>query len=201
MIDALFPFFYNNIVKANRTNNPYDPGQNRMESVNKIRGFPGFTRSDREGGIQMDKWDQRFMQMAFTIADWSSCFRAGRSIGCVIVKDKRIMTTGYNGAPAGIKTCRDKGECLRDKLGIASGTRMETCYAVHAEQNAIVQAAKLGVSIDGATLYCTHQPCSMCCKMIINSGIRRVVYKEGYPDPFTLELFAEAGVQLERYED
>ena len=93
----------------------------------------------------MDKWDQRFMQMAFTIADWSSCFRAGRSIGCVIVKDKRIMTTGYNGAPAGIKTCRDKGECLRDKLGIASGTRMETCYAVHAEQNAIVQAAKLSI--------------------------------------------------------
>ena len=149
----------------------------------------------------MDKWDGRFMQMAYTIAEWSSCFRAGRSIGCVIVKDKRIMTTGYNGAPAGIKTCRDKGECLRDKLGIASGTRMETCYAVHAEQNAIVQAAKLGVSIDGATLYCTHQPCSMCCKMIINSGIKRVIYKEGYPDPFTLELFAEAGVQLERYED
>ena len=149
----------------------------------------------------MDKWDGRFMQMAFTIAEWSSCFRAGRSIGCVIVKDKRIMTTGYNGAPAGIKTCREKGECLRDKLGIASGTRMETCYAVHAEQNAIVQAAKLGVSIDGATLYCTHQPCSMCCKMIINSGIKRVIYKEGYPDEFTLELFAEAGVKLERYED
>ena len=130
----------------------------------------------------MDKWDQRFMDMAFTIAGWSSCFRAGRSIGCVIVKDKRIMTTGYNGAPAGIKTCREKGECLRDKLGIPSGTRMETCYAVHAEQNAIVQAAKLGVSIEGATLYCTHQPCSMCCKMIINSGITRVVYKEGYPE-------------------
>ena len=106
----------------------------------------------------------------------------------------------FNGAPAGIKTCREKGECLRDKLGIASGTRMETCYAVHAEQNAIVQAAKLGVSIDGATLYCTHQPCSMCCKMIINSGIKRVVYQEGYPDPFTQELFGEAGVQLERYE-
>ena len=137
------------------------------------------------------------MEMAFTIAGWSSCFRAGRSIGCVIVKDKRIMTTGYNGAPAGIKTCKEKGECLRDRLGIPSGTRMETCYAVHAEQNAIVQAAKLGVSIEGATLYCTHQPCSMCCKMIINSGIKRVVYKEGYPDEFTLELFAEAKVQVE----
>ncbi len=150
---------------------------------------------------QWDKWDKRFMQMSYTIAGWSSCFRKGRSIGCVIVRDKRIMTTGYNGAPAGIKTCREKGECLRDKLGIPSGTRMETCYAVHAEQNAIVQAAKLGVSIDGATLYCTHQPCSMCCKMIINSGIRRVVYREGYPDPFTLELFDEAGVKLERYDE
>ena len=149
----------------------------------------------------MDKWDDRFIKTSFTIADWSSCFRAVRSIAYIIVKENRIMTTGYNGAPAGIKTCREKGECMRDKLGIPSGTRMETCYAVHAEQNAIVQAAKLGVSIDGATLYCTHQPCSMCCKMIINSGIKRVIYKEGYPDPFTLELFAEAGVQLERYED
>ena len=157
-------------------------------------------KTKQKGDTRMDKWDDRFMQMAFTIAEWSSCFRAGRSIGCVIVKDKRIMTTGYNGAPAGIKTCREKGECLRDKLGIASGTRMETCYAVHAEQNAIVQAAKLGVSIDGATLYCTHQPCSMCCKMIINSGVKRVVYNEGYPDPFTIELFDEAKVQLERYE-
>jgi dCMP deaminase len=144
----------------------------------------------------MDKWDQRFMDMAFTIAGWSSCFRAGRSIGCVIVKDKRIMTTGYNGAPAGIKTCREKGECLRDKLGIASGTRMETCYAVHAEQNAIVQAAKLGVSIDGATLYCTHQPCSMCCKMIINSGIKRVVYSEKYRLEDGVELLRRAGIEV-----
>ncbi len=148
----------------------------------------------------MNKWDDRFMQMAYTIAGWSSCFRAGRSIGCVIVKDKRIMTTGYNGAPAGIKTCKEKGECLRDKLGIASGTRMETCYAVHAEQNAIVQAAKLGVSIDGATLYCTHQPCVLCAKMIVNSGIKRVVYQEGYPDDFAIEMLNEGGVELERYQ-
>ena len=148
----------------------------------------------------MDKWDDRFMQMAFTIADWSSCFRAGRSIGCVIVKDKRIMTTGYNGAPAGIKTCKEKGECLRRKLGIQSGTRAEVCYAAHAEQNAILQAAKLGISIDGATVYCTHQPCSICAKMIVNAGIRRVVYEQGYPDPFTLEIFGETGVTLEKYE-
>ena len=147
----------------------------------------------------MDKWDARFMELAGVIANWASCYKPNRKIGAVIVKNKRIVTTGYNGAPAGIKTCREKGECLRDKLGIPSGTRMETCYAVHAEQNAIVQAAKLGVSIDGATLYCTHQPCSMCTRIIINAGIRRVVYEQGYPDEFSLELFHEAGTLLERF--
>ncbi len=110
------------------------------------------------------------------------------------------MTTGYNGAPAGMRTCKEKGECLRRKLNIPSGTRAEICYAIHAEQNAIIQAAKLGISIDGATLYCTHQPCSVCAKIIVNSGIRRVMYKEGYPDDFALEFFRETGVALERYE-
>lgn len=147
----------------------------------------------------MDKWDIRFMEMAHVIAGWTSCFMPGRSIGCVIVKDKRIMTTGYNGAPAGLKTCKERGECMRRKLNIASGTRAELCYAIHAEQNAIIQAAKLGVSIDGATLYCTHQPCSVCAKMIINAGIQRVVYQEGYPDAFSLEIFKEAGVRLEQF--
>ena len=147
----------------------------------------------------MDKWDHRFMALTREIATWSSCFAPGRQIGCVIVKDKRIMTTGYNGAPQGMKTCVEKGECLRRKKNIASGTRAEICYAAHAEQNAIIQAAKLGISIDGATLYCTHQPCSMCAKMIINSGIRRVVYENGYPDEFSLEFFRETGVALEKY--
>ena len=146
----------------------------------------------------MDKWDKRFMELAGVISSWASCYKPDRKIGAVIVKNKRIVTTGYNGAPAGIKTCVERGECLRQKLGIASGTRAEVCYATHAEQNAIIQAAKLGVSIDGATLYCTHQPCSVCAKMIINAGIRRVMYREGYPDEFSLALFNEAGVTLER---
>ena len=147
-----------------------------------------------------DKWDARFMQVASLVSSWTSCYREGRSIGAVIVKDKRIMTTGYNGAPAGLRTCKERGECMRSRLNIESGTRAELCYAIHAEQNAIVQAAKLGISIDGATLYCTHQPCSVCAKMIINAGIRRVVYREGYPDPFSLEIFKEAGVDLERFD-
>ncbi len=147
----------------------------------------------------MDKWDVRFMEMAHVIAGWASCYQENRKIGAVIVKDKRIMTTGYNGAPAGVKTCKERGECLRRRLGVPSGTRAELCYAVHAEQNAIIQAAKLGVSIDGATLYCTHQPCVMCAKMIVNSGIVRVVYQEGYPDEFAVEMLREGGVKLERF--
>ena len=95
----------------------------------------------------MDKWDIRFMKMAYLISEWTSCNVEGRSIGAVIVKDKRIMTTGYNGAPAGLKTCRERGECMRRKLNIESGTRAEVCYAIHAEQNAILQAAKLHSSL------------------------------------------------------
>ena len=147
-----------------------------------------------------DKWDARFMELAWVISNWASCFRAGRKIGCVIVKNKRIVTTGYNGAPAGIKTCVERGECLRDKLGIPSGTQHEICYAIHAEQNASIQESKLGESSDGATLYCTHQPCVICAKMIVNAGITRVVYEEGYPDEFAREIFRESGVILERYE-
>lgn len=146
----------------------------------------------------MDKWDIRFMEIAHTVATWSSCFQPNRQIGAVIAKNKRIMTTGYNGASSGIKSCKEKGSCLRRELNIPSGTRHELCYATHAEQNAIIQAARMGICIDGATLYCTHQPCAICTKMIINSGITRVVYKEGYPDEFSLELFEEAGVILEK---
>ncbi len=146
----------------------------------------------------MDKWDKRFMEVARLVAGWSSCYQENRQVGAVIAKDKRILTTGYNGASSGIKSCKEKGVCLRRELGIASGTHHEICYATHAEQNAIIQAARMGLSIENATLYCTHQPCVICAKMIINSGIKRVVYEQGYPDKFSMELFAEAGVAIER---
>ena len=146
----------------------------------------------------MNKWDDRFMEMAHVIAGWTSCFRPGRSIGCVIVKDKRIMTTGYNGAPAGLKTCRERGECMRDRLNIASGTRAELCYAIHAEQNAIIQAASMGHAIEGGTIYITHQPCGICAKMIVNAGIKRIVVREGYPDDLALEILEEAGLAVEK---
>ena len=151
--------------------------------------------------LYMDKWDARFMELAEVISSWASCYQQDRKIGAVIVKNKRIVTTGYNGAPAGIQTCMERGECLRKKMGIASGTKHEICYAIHAEQNAIIQAAKLGSSIEGATLYCTHQPCVICAKMIVNSGITRVVYKHGYPDEFSVQMLKEGGVLLERFEE
>lgn len=147
----------------------------------------------------MEKWDKRFMELTELVGTWASCYR--RKVGAVIVKDKRVMTTGYNGAPAGISSCVERGECLREKMHIPSGTHAETCYAAHAEQNAIIQAARYGINIDGATLYCTHQPCVICAKMIINAGIKRVVYKEGYPDEFSMELFKEAGTKINKYEE
>lgn len=147
----------------------------------------------------MDKWDIRFMELTETVGRWASCHR--RKVGAVIVRDHRVMTTGYNGAPAGIESCIERGECLREKLNIPSGTQHELCYAAHAEQNAIIQAARYGININGATLYCTHQPCVICAKMIINAGINRVVYKEGYPDEFSMRLCGEAGTKIEKFEE
>lgn len=140
------------------------------------------------------------MTLTEDVAKWSSCYKQNRQVGAIIVKNKRILTTGYNGAPQGVTSCKERGECLREKLGIESGTRHELCYAVHAEQNAIIQAARLGIVLEGATLYCTHQPCVICAKMIINAGIKRIVYKEGYPDEFSRKLLEEGGVQLEQYQ-
>ena len=148
-----------------------------------------------------NKWDKRFMDLAELVATWSSCIREGRQVGAVIAKDKTVMTLGYNGAPAGVKSCAERGFCLRTKLNIPSGTHSETCYAVHAEQNAILQAAKEGLSIKGCTLYCTHQPCSMCARIIINAGIKEIVYKYGYPDDFSLEILKEAGIKLRKFEE
>ena len=150
---------------------------------------------------KFDKWDKRFIDMAQLVSTWSSCFQTNRQVGAVIVKNKRVMTTGYNGAASGIKSCKERGSCLRRELNIPSGTRHEICYATHAEQNAIIQAAKLGVCIDGATLYCTHQPCVICAKMIINSGIKRIVYKDGYPDEFSMQLLREGGVEIVKFEE
>jgi len=142
------------------------------------------------------KWDKRFMDIAKTVASWSTCIRENRQVGAVIVKAHRILTTGYNGAPGGVANCKERGECLRDKLNIKSGTQLEMCYSICAEQNAVVQAAKLGLSVDGATIYVTHRPCPICTRILINAGIKRIVYDKDYPNEFSLELIREAGIEL-----
>lgn len=144
----------------------------------------------------MDKritWDEYFMEMAVLTAKRSTCLR--RKVGAVIVKDKHIIATGYNGAPRGIKHCDERGGCMRQKMGVPSGERHELCMALHAEQNAIIQAATLGQSIEGATIYVTNQPCAICAKMIINAGIKRIVVKEGYPDDLAVSILEEAGLK------
>lgn len=139
-------------------------------------------------------WDQYFMQMAELTAQRSTCLR--RNVGAVIVKDKHIIATGYNGAPRGVAHCAEKGGCLRQQMNIPSGQRHELCRALHAEQNAIIQAATLGQSIEDGSIYITHQPCVICAKMIINAGINRIVVKEGYPDDLSVEILEEAGLKI-----
>jgi dCMP deaminase len=143
-------------------------------------------------------WDAYFVAIARQVATRSTCLR--RQVGAVIVRDKRILTTGYNGPPRGVEHCDVVG-CLREALGIPSGQRLDICRALHGEQNAIIQAALHGVSTQGSMIYVTHQPCFTCAKMIINAGIERVVCAEGYPDEMAREILAEAHVGLEMWND
>ncbi|MDR0287430.1 MAG: cytidine/deoxycytidylate deaminase family protein [Clostridiales bacterium] len=136
-------------------------------------------------------WDEYFMEIVDLVKNRSTCIR--RKVGALIVKDNRILTTGYNGAPQGCRHCEEVG-CIRQQIGIPSGERHELCRAIHAEQNAIVQAAYSGVSLKGATLYITTQPCSLCAKLAINAGILRIIYRGEYPDELGIKLLDEAGV-------
>jgi dCMP deaminase len=138
-------------------------------------------------------WEEYFMEIADLVARRSTCLR--RQVGAVLVKDKHLLATGYNGAPSGISHCLEIG-CLREELRVPSGERHELCRGLHAEQNAIIQAAKHGVNIDGATLYCTTAPCVICAKMLINAGIRGIVYRDGYPDDLSLRMLREAGLDF-----
>jgi len=141
--------------------------------------------------VTRPSWDEYFMGIAELVAQRSTCLR--RHVGAIIVRDKRIITTGYNGAPARIKHCLDVG-CMREQMGIPSGERHELCRGLHAEQNAIIQAAIHGVTLQGSTIYCTNMPCSICSKMLINAQIVDIYYKEGYPDPLGADMLAEAGI-------
>ncbi len=143
-------------------------------------------------------WDEYFMEITRLVARRSTCMR--RSVGAVLVKDKNILATGYNGAPSGVAHCLDVG-CLRERMAVQSGERHELCRGLHAEQNAIIQAAKHGTNINGATLYCTTMPCIICTKMLINAGILRIVYAQGYPDQLAEEMIEEAGIETKMFDE
>lgn len=142
-------------------------------------------------------WDEYFMDIVELIKTRSTCIR--RQVGALIVKDKRILATGYNGAPSHCTHCTETG-CLREKLKVPSGERHELCRAIHAEQNAISQAAYSGVSVKGGTLYVTHQPCVLCSKILINSGIKKIIFKGDYPDQLGTNFLKEAGIVIVKYE-
>lgn len=137
------------------------------------------------------------MDIARLVASRSTCMR--RHVGAVIVKDKNVLATGYNGTPKGISHCDGVG-CLREKYGVPSGERHELCRGLHAEQNAIIQAAKHGINIADGTLYCTNAPCVICAKMLINAGLKKIVYLEGYPDQLAMELLNESAMEISQYQ-
>jgi dCMP deaminase len=139
-------------------------------------------------------WDEYFLKIAAVVSERSTCLR--HHMGAIAVKDKHILTTGYNGAAAGLKSCLELG-CLRDAQGIPSGERHEICRAIHAEQNVIIQAALHGVSLEGSTIYCTHTPCVLCAKMLVNARIKRFVSFGRYADNTFIDLFKEAGIEFE----
>jgi len=144
--------------------------------------------------ITRPTWDEYFASITRQVATRSTCLR--RKVGAIIVKDKRILTTGYNGAPMGVRNCLEIGTCLREELGVPSGERHEICRGLHAEQNAILQSAYHGVKMRDSVIYSTNQPCVLCAKMIINCGIKKIYYFEDYPDPLAIELLDEAEIEL-----
>jgi dCMP deaminase len=144
---------------------------------------------------QRPSWDEYFLEVAKLVSKRATCLR--RSVGAVIVKDKRILSTGYNGAPTGLRHCAEVG-CMREKLKIPSGQRHELCRALHAEQNALIQASQYGISVKGSTIYATCQPCVICAKMLVNAGIKDIVISEGYPDKLAMDFLKEAKIKVRR---
>ncbi len=148
--------------------------------------------------MERPSWDEYFMDITLLVARRSTCMR--RQVGAVMVKDKNILATGYNGTPTGITHCDVTG-CLREQLKVPSGERHELCRGLHAEQNAIIQAASHGVNISNSVLYCTDSPCIICTKMLINAGIRKVIYLKGYADKLSMEMLEESGIETYLYDD
>jgi len=152
-------------------------------------------KKEKKIAMRRPSWDEYFLEMAKLVAKRSTCLR--RKVGAVLVKDKRILATGYNGAPRGLRHCIEIG-CMREKLNVPSGERHELCRALHAEQNALIQASLYGVSVNGSSLYATNQPCVICAKMLINAGIQEIIIGDGYPDKMAMDFLKEAKIKVRR---
>jgi len=143
-------------------------------------------------------YDEYFMEMAHVVSKRSTCLR--RKVGAILVKDKHILSTGYNGAPKGLKHCSEVG-CLREKMGVPSGERHELCRGLHAEQNVIIQAAVFGTSIKDSVLYCTNTPCVVCVKMLINAGVKEIIFSGDYPDDLAKKMLSESGIKIKKFKN
>mgnify|MGYP000283054993 CR=1 FL=1 len=170
----------------------------KVTRVPASTSFQGTPVEGKPGRGKRPSWDRYFMEIAQVVSRRSTCLR--RRIGAVVVLEKRILTTGYNGAPTGLAHCLDIG-CQRDRLDVPSGQRHELCRGLHAEQNALLQAARYGISVQRATMYTTTEPCVLCSKMLINAGIKKVIYGEEYPDEMARAMLREAGLEVTRYRE
>lgn len=153
-------------------------------------------RIEKQKKIERPSWDEYFIDIAHLVSKRSTCLR--RKVGVLIVKDRRILATGYNGTPSNIRHCDEVG-CLREKLNIPSGERHELCRGLHAEQNALLQAALYGISVKDSIFYCTNQPCVICAKMLINAGVKEIVVADGYPDKMATDFLKEAGIKVRKF--
>ncbi len=163
--------------------------------MEKVQAFNQKVKKDKSGKQVKSRpsWEEYFFKITVEVASRSTCLR--RQTGAVVIRDKRILATGYNGAPSGLVHCSEAG-CLREDKKIASGERHELCRGLHAEQNAIIQAARHGIDISRSMIFCTHHPCVLCAKMLINAGIGAVYYREGYPDDLAKDMLSQAGLKV-----
>jgi dCMP deaminase len=182
-------------MKENTKDDVLRTKQRGQRTKDKVPSPSIVTRQSSLVNRPRKSWDHYFMDIAQLVSERSTCLR--RRVGAVLVRDKRMLSTGYNGAAHGLEHCDEVG-CLRDKLHIPPAERIEICRGIHAEQNALVQAASFGISVNGAMLYCTHEPCITCSKMLLNAGIRQFVVKQPYPDKLGRKMLAEAHIKVRR---
>ena len=192
-MERLNPVRKNKVSSLSKKTKLFHSVRKASSNTNR-RGFSNGMKK-KQKKIKRPSWDEYFIDIARLVSMRSTCLR--RRVGAIIVKNRRVLATGYNGTPSKISHCEDVG-CLREKLNIPSGKRHELCRGLHAEQNVLLQAALYGISLGDSVLYCTNQPCVICAKMLINAGIKEIIVSDGYPDDMAKDFFKEAGIKVRK---